>query len=93
MTLIVTVLNFRPSRALDVQLGVLGKVDLLVSGLYVRGVRVRRAEDGHEYLSFPAQCDRRGRRWYPVRPRDDATREEIERQVFAQLRREGRLAS
>lgn len=93
MTLIVTVVNFTPARPLDVADGRLGRVDLLVSGLYLRGVRVRRSAEGREYLSFPFQVDRRGQRWHAVRPHDDATRNEIEQQVLAQLHREGRLAS
>lgn len=90
---LVTVLAFVPGAPLDVANGLLGRVDLLVSGLYLRGVRLRRAADGREYLGFPSSVDRRGRRWHPVRPHDDETRIEIERQVLAQLRREGRLAS
>lgn len=93
MTLVVSVLSFTPACDLDLLDGLLGKADLLVSGLYVRGVRLRQTANGRKYLSFPASFDRRGRRWYPVRPHDDDTRIEIERQVLAQLRREGRLAS
>jgi hypothetical protein len=86
-------LSFKPAPPLDVANGLLGKVDLLVHGLFIREVRVRRSADGRNYLGFPMQSDQRGRRWHPVRPYDDATRIEIERQVFAQLHREGRLAS
>ena len=53
--------------------------------LQLDGITLRRTLDGRPTLSFPAKTDAAGNRRYYLRPMDDATRTEIERQVFEAL--------
>jgi hypothetical protein len=93
MTPAVTITKFTPAPALDADNGRLGRVDLVINGLAVRGVGVCRSREGREHLRYPEQQDHHGRRWHSVRPADDAMRAEVEAIVFAELRRSGRLAA
>jgi hypothetical protein len=66
--------------------GFLGWVSFTIEpGLRVDGVAVRRTRDGRLTLSFPAHRDNQGRDHPYIRPTDDATRREVERQVLEAL--------
>ena len=53
--------------------------------LQLDGITLRKTQDGRHVLSFPARRDAAGQQHFFVRPLDDNTRKEIERQVFARL--------
>ncbi|MBN1443004.1 MAG: hypothetical protein JXA90_09850 [Planctomycetes bacterium] len=66
--------------------GLLGWISFRLNRrLQVDGVALRRTADGRPALSFPAKRDSAGNQRFFVRPLDDETRIEIERQVFAAL--------
>jgi len=66
--------------------GLLGWVRCRLNGvLQLSCIALRRTRDGRHVLSFPARTDAAGERHFIVRPLDDRTRIEIERQVFAAL--------
>jgi DNA-binding cell septation regulator SpoVG len=66
--------------------GLLGWIQCRVNrSLLLDGLTLRRTQDGRLALSFPARRDRAGNQRFYVRPLDDETRCEIERQVFAAL--------
>ena len=71
----------------EVQRGLLGWAAFTLDGrLRLEGIAVRRTLDGRVALSFPSRRDRRRhRRHFYVRPLDDSTRREIERQVLTAL--------
>ena len=79
-------LRFAASQKGEVVTGLLGWVRFRLDGrLQLDGVAVRRTRGGELALSFPARVDRHGRRHPYIRPLNDVTRKEIERQVFRQL--------
>ncbi len=78
--------RFAAAAANETEHGHLGWVSFCVGKLKIDGVTVRRTLDGRLTLSFPARTDSAGWQHFYIRPLDDATRREIERQVFAQLR-------
>ena len=66
--------------------GLLGRASFVIDGrLRVDGVSVRRTRSGRLALSYPVRDDGVGRRWEYLRPLDDHTRRELERQVLEQL--------
>jgi len=65
--------------------GLLGWVSFTVGGLRLDGIAVRRTADGRFALSFPARRDAAGRQHPYVLPLDDATRRDLEHQVFAAI--------
>lgn len=66
--------------------GLLGWVTCTVNDtLRLDGITLRRTADGRLTLSFPARRDSTGRQHAIVRPIDDRTRRELERQVFRAL--------
>ncbi len=68
------------------QTGLLGWVTCVLGGvLRVDGIMLRRTSAGRLTLSFPARKDRGGVLHPLLQPLDDASRAEIERQVFCQL--------
>ena len=69
----------------DVREGLLGFVSVEVGPVLVDGLTLRRTSDGRLALSYPARTDRAGRRHPYVRPRDDAARIEIEREIIGLL--------
>jgi DNA-binding cell septation regulator SpoVG len=94
VTLRVTSVAFSPARPLDVRDGLLGFASVHLDGvLAIHRVAVRRTLDGRVVLSFPAPADHDGRRRPLVHPLDAAAHAAIERQVVAELRRQGRIAS
>ena len=74
-----------PASAVDVEAGLYGYVTLVYGDLRLDGLTLRRTQRGNLTISFPARRDRRGRDHPLVRPIDDATRREIEAQVFDAL--------
>ena len=69
----------------DVTRGILGRVRMVVNGLVVEGVALRRTLDGRLTLAYPTRRDADGDRHFVVRPVDDRIRLAIEVQVFTAL--------
>ena len=85
---VVSGVRYTPASQDQVRDGLLGYVSFLLDGrVRLDGITVRRTAAGEVRLSFPAKRTRSGDRPY-IRPIDDATREAIERQVFAALQPE-----
>jgi hypothetical protein len=86
----VTRVAFSPAPPLDVADGLLGFLAVDVEGLRLDGVALRRTRAGRFDLRYP---ERRGRGSVPggavVRPLTESARQAIERQVFAELERQG----
>lgn len=90
----VSSVQFTQAPRKDPCVGFLGWVRFAVDGRFeFDSVAVRRSADGRTLLKFPGRRDGDGHERYFVRPLDDATRRAIEEAVFAELRRQGRLAS
>ncbi len=82
----ITDVRLARASALDVSSGLLGWVSATVNGtLGLDGITLRRTRGGRLALSYPARRDRHGFEHPFVRPLDDATRKEIERQVLEQI--------
>ena len=81
----ITSVRFTPTGVEDQCKGLLGFVTCTVGDLVLDGITVRRTREGRLTLSFPARRDRSGRDHPYIRPLDDATRREIEAQVFRAL--------
>ena len=82
----VTQVKFTASSARDQATGLLGWLRLeLDATLVVDGITLRRTLDGRHALSFPTRIDGTGRDRPYVRPIDDATRRDLEQQVFERL--------
>jgi DNA-binding cell septation regulator SpoVG len=94
MMMRVTNVSFARGSAREERTGLLGLATVeLNAELVIHRVAVRRTRDGRDALSFPAPSGRKGRRRGAVaHPLGRAAHAEIERQVFAWLRRNGRLA-
>lgn len=76
--------RFAAADAAAVNNGLLGWVSLSLNGsLHLDGIAVRRTRGNKLTLSFPYRRDSAGRTHHIVRPLDDRTRREIEKQVFA----------
>ena len=66
--------------------GLLGFIRCRLNGrLQLAGIALRKTRDGRHTLSFPARTDGAGEQHFYLRPMDDQTRIEIERQVFEAL--------
>ena len=75
--------TFHTAPALDRARGLLGWVSFVVDGrLRLSSIAVRRTLEGRMALSFPARIDGAGNQRFYIRPLDNHTRHEIERQVF-----------
>jgi hypothetical protein len=86
MTLSISRVRFAVAPREQAALGLIGFVSFLVNGqIRIYGVAVRRTLDGRHVLSFPERKDDLGHSHPLVRPIDDATRREIEREVFEAL--------
>ena len=82
----ITEVRLTPAPEHMVPRGMLGWASFLIDGrLHAGGVAVRRSLQGRVYLSYPSRDDGWGRRWDYLKPIDDETRREIERQVLEQL--------
>ena len=82
----VSVISFTIAPAPEQARGLLGWLALDVDGLLLLdGVALRRTKSGRLGLSFPERPDSQGRRRPLIRPLDDASRREVERQVFEAL--------
>ncbi len=77
--------RFTPAPQCDARRGLLGFVSFQIGRLRIDGVTIRRTTNGRLALSFPAHRDRRGWDHAYVRPLDDTTRREIERQVLSAI--------
>lgn len=77
----------RASAALCAK-GLIGWVAATLGDLRLDGIQVRRARDGHHYLSWP-QRRWRGGQSHIVYPRDDAARVHLEREIIGELQRRG----
>lgn len=86
MTLAVTDLRLTAAGPDLQRTGLLGWISCTLGGtLRVDGITLRRTAEGRLALSFPARKDRNGVLHPLLRPLDDATRAEIERQILGQL--------
>ena len=65
--------------------GLLGWASFVLDGRLRIEVAVRRTRTGRHALSYPVRDDGCGRRWHLLRPVDDATRQELERQVLGAI--------
>ena len=83
----ITQVHFTAASPQDRESGLIGYVAAtLNSTVRLDGIAVRRAvADGHLILSFPSRRDAQGQLHPYYRPLDDATRRDIEGQVFAAL--------
>lgn len=78
--------QFTAAPAVDIEKGLIGYLSCRVNNsLQVNGLVLRRTRTGRPALSFPARTDRCGRQHFYLRPLDETTRLEIERQVFEAL--------
>ncbi len=92
--IVVERVTFTPATEHDRRSGLLGWVRVEIGGVVViDSVAVRRTRRGRIALSFHVSTTRAGRRRAIAHPIDRAAHVEIERQVVAELRRQGRLAS
>lgn len=81
--------RFSPAR--DRGDGLLGFVGFKLGKVILDGIAVRRTAAGEIVLSFPERTDRNGKRHPFIRPLDQAAREQITREVIAELRRMGHI--
>ncbi len=71
----------------DVEAGLLAWIACTVNNaLRLDGLTLRRMENGKLTISFPARRDSSGRQHFFIRPLDDVTRREIERQIVEAIR-------
>jgi DNA-binding cell septation regulator SpoVG len=69
--------------------GLLGWISCTLNhSLRLDGLALRQTRRGRWTVSFPSRLDASGRRHFLIRPLDDATRREIERQIFRALQLE-----
>lgn len=64
----------------------------LAGGLTLDGLTLRRSARGETYVAYPARKDAAGERHYSVRPTDEEARRRLEREILAQLDRQGEEA-
>jgi len=82
----ITNVRFTSADETNVAAGLLGWVSLSLNGtVRLDGIAVRRTRENELTLSFPYRRDSAGRQHHIVRPLDDATHREIERQIIAAL--------
>jgi DNA-binding cell septation regulator SpoVG len=81
----ITQVHLSAARDEELRKGTLGRVRMVVNGLVVQGVCLRRTLDGRLTLVYPARRDDDGERLVVVRPIDDDARLAIEVQVFTAL--------
>lgn len=82
-----TEIRFAASSDAERRTGLLGWVSATLNGaLRLDGLALRRTADGRLTVSFPAKRDGSGRQHHYVRPIDDASRREIERQLVEAVR-------
>ena len=82
----VTGVQFVAADGHDRKAGLLGWISCVVNGaLVLDGIALRRTRNGRLRLSYPARRDRSGILHHHIKPRDDATRRDLERQVFGLL--------
>jgi len=78
--------RFTAAKATAIESGLIGWVScILNNSLQLDGLALRRTRSGRPVLSFPSRLDSAGRQHFYLRPLDDRTRREIERQVFEAL--------
>lgn len=84
--MVISDVEFHAASPSDRRAGMLGWIGFtLDDAIRVDGVALRRTLDDRLVLGFPARRDRSGRQHAYVRPVDDRSRCEVERQVFAAL--------
>lgn len=78
--------RFTSASPEQVQAGILGFVRCtLNNSLVLDGLLLRRTRHNKRTLSFPYRRDATGRQHFYLRPLDDRSRRDIEKQVFAAL--------
>ena len=86
---LVSEIHFHRASLADRERGLLGWVTLVLHGLRVDGIQVRRTSAGHVAVYWPERIDKAGDKHPVVWPLDDDARLAIEREVIAELRRRG----
>lgn len=88
---LVTEIRFHRAAYGDRDRGLLGWVTLVLLGLRIDGVQIRRTKSGQVAVFWPERVDRCGDKHAVVWPLDDATRAGIERDVIDHLERRGQI--
>ena len=89
----VSSMHFTPAKPKLAGTGLLGWVTCTLNGnIQLGGIALRRTLDGRVVLSFPERTCFGIRHRY-VRLLDEDARQELEEQILAELKRQGRLAS
>ena len=71
----------------EVESGLLGWIRCLLNdSILLDGLTLRRTKDGRLTISYPGRRDAAGKVRHHLRPKDGATRREIESQIFKALR-------
>jgi DNA-binding cell septation regulator SpoVG len=92
LPIVITDVQFTPTSAYHRHSGLLGFLRCVVNGaLAIDGITLRRTYVGDLILSFPERRSKEGKKHPIVYPRSQDARDEIERQVMAELRRQGEL--
>ena len=82
----ITDVRFTSANSVQAEKGLLGWVSCtLNSSIRLSSIALRRTSDGRFALSFPARKDSGGNKHSYIRPLDDETRRDIERQIFTAL--------
>ena len=88
--LVITDVRFTPTSAYHRHSGLLGYLRCVVNGvLAIDGITLRRTYVGDLILSFPERSSKEGKKHPIVYTRSQEARDEIERQVMGELRRQG----
>jgi DNA-binding cell septation regulator SpoVG len=91
---LLTGIRFTHTSGREAAGGLLGWVTCTLTGsLQVDGIGIRRTRAGRLVLTFPVRRDTKGRRHPILRPLDRQARLALERQILAELERQGRVAS
>ena len=78
--------HFVDATPREVESGLLGWIRCLLNdSILLDGLTLRRTKDGRLTISYPGRRDAAGKVRHHLRPKDGATRHEIERQIFMAL--------
>lgn len=90
--LFVSEIHFHRAGHLDRERGLLGWVTLVLLGLRIDGIQIRRTSARHLAVFWPERVDRTGDKHAVVWPLDAEARAAIEREVLDDLKRRGYVA-
>jgi hypothetical protein len=81
----VSQVEYRAATSDEIARGLLGRLRLVVSGIVIESVALRRTLDGRLTLAWPVRADGKGRKHAVAHPVDDDARLSLEVQVFTKL--------